>query len=111
MRTRALPSLALALALMACTAGDGAARGSATLKWSAVTRRTDGAAATDLAGYRIYYGTSPGALNQTVVLADPKATSYVVKGLSRGTWYFTIVAYTKGGTEGVRSGVGSKTIR
>jgi hypothetical protein len=96
---------------MACTAGDGGARGTATLKWSPVTRRTDGAQLTDLAGYRIYYGTSPGALNRIVVLADPNATSYVVRHLSRGTWYFTVAAYTKGGAEGVRSGVGSKTIR
>jgi hypothetical protein len=110
MGTRVHPSLGLVLALVACTAGDAGSRGTATLRWTAVTRGSDGAALTDLAGYRIYYGRSPNALNKTVVLADPKATSYVVKHLSRGTWYFTVAAYTKGGFEGHRSGVGSKTI-
>ena len=103
--------LATAFVVGACAGADSSARGTATLKWSPVTKRTDGTVLTGLAGYRIYYGTSPGALNKTVVLADPKATTYVITHLSRGTWYFAVAAYTQGGAEGPRSSVGTKTIR
>jgi hypothetical protein len=121
METKVLPSPAclrrgalitlLAFGVAACTQAQPVGRGTATLSWAPVTKRSDGAALTDLAGYRIYYGTSPAAVTRTVVLADPKATSYVVTRLTPGTWYFAVAAYTRSGTEGRRSDVGSKTIR
>jgi hypothetical protein len=101
----------LACTVTACKQADSAGRGSATLNWTPVTMRSDGAPLTDLAGYRIYYGTAPGTLNKTVVLADPKATTYVVTHLAPGTWYFAVAAYTQNGTESSRSNVGSQTIR
>jgi len=84
--------------------------GTANLNWTPVTQNTDGTPATDLAGYRIHYGTSPAALDSTITEADPTETSYVVTNLSPGTWYFAVAAYASDGTAGVMSNVASKTI-
>src|ERR1700681_4629171 len=42
--------------------------GMATVSWQAPTTNTDGAALTDLSGYRIYYGISATDMSQTVQL-------------------------------------------
>jgi hypothetical protein len=84
--------------------------GSVTLRWQAPTQNTDGSALTDLAGYRILYGKSTTALTQTVSVANPSLTVYVVEQLTSGTWYFAIKAYTSDGTESANSNVASKTI-
>jgi hypothetical protein len=84
--------------------------GSASLSWDAPTQNTNGTPVTDLAGYTIYYGTSPSALTQSVQVANPSATSYVVSGLSAGTYYFAVSAYSTEGTQSAQSSVGSKTI-
>ncbi|WP_324314425.1 putative Ig domain-containing protein [Povalibacter sp.] len=86
------------------------ATGSATLSWVAPTQNTDGTALTNLAGYRIVYGTSSSALNQTITISNPSVTSYVVDGLASGTWYFAVKAYTGSGGESSQSNVASKTI-
>ena len=85
--------------------------GTVTLRWTAVVQNTNGSALTDLAGYKIYFGTSPGALNTVVVLSSPGLTTYQVTNLSSGTWYFAVAAFTHNGTEGVRSNVASKTVQ
>lgn len=84
--------------------------GSATLTWVAVTEDTSGHALQDLAGYKIHYGTSVEAMDSVDVLNDPSQTTYIVQGLSPGTWYFAASAYTNDGTESTLSDVGSKTI-
>jgi hypothetical protein len=80
------------------------------VSWSAPTTNTDGSALTDLAGYRLYYGTSATALNQTVNISSVSTTSYVVPSLASGTWYFAVTSVTNTGAESARSGVVSKTI-
>jgi hypothetical protein len=117
MRDRLRPSavgMALFLSAAACngtagTSGSNPAR-SATLSWSSVTRNTNGTRLKDLAGYKIHYGTSPGALNSVVVLPTPTVTRYIVANLPSGTWYFTVAAYTGGGVDGLPSNVAQKTI-
>jgi hypothetical protein len=86
------------------------ATGSASLSWTAPTQNTDGTPLTGLAGYTIYYGTSPGALTETIELAIPSATGYVVSSLSSGTYYFAVAAYTTVGTQSAQSSAVSKTI-
>lgn len=86
------------------------ATGSANLSWNVPTENTDGSPLTDLAGYHIYYGTSPGQLSTTITVASPSETSYVVSGLAAGTYYFSIVAYNSLGLDSAQSNVGSKTI-
>jgi hypothetical protein len=87
-----------------------AALGSATLSWNAPTQNTDGTPLTDLAGYTIYYGSSPNALMQNIQVANAGATSYVVSNLSSGTYFFTVAANASDGTQSAQSSVGSKTI-
>ena len=99
------------LAVSAVILGCSSANGSATLNWSAVNTDADGAPLKDVAGYKIYYGTAPRDLRQVVVVSDPAQTNYRVGHLARGTWYFSVVAYTKGGAEGSASNVSSKTIQ
>ncbi len=85
--------------------------GTANLNWTAVTQNTNGTALTDLAGYKVYYGTAANAMNTVVDLANPTVTSYVVSNLSSGTWYFGIVAYATDGSQSTLSNIGSKTIQ
>ncbi|HEX4388353.1 MAG TPA: putative Ig domain-containing protein, partial [Steroidobacteraceae bacterium] len=84
--------------------------GSATLNWTSVTQNTDGTALTDLAGYRVHYGTSQSNLSTVVTLSNPTVTTYLVSNLSSGTWYFAITAYASDGSESAPSNVGSKTV-
>ncbi len=102
-----------ALALLAACERVTADRfpGTATLSWEAVTTDTQGHPLGQVAGYHIRYGTSPAALAQLAVVADPAARGYVITNLAPGTWYFTVAAYTRAGTEGLPSPVREKTIR
>jgi len=84
--------------------------GSATLSWTAPTQNTDGSPLTNLAGFRIYYGNSPSMLNNTIDVNNPTVTSYEVTGLSSGTWYFALRAYTTSNVESTLSNTASKTI-
>ena len=84
--------------------------GSATLDWTPPTQNSDGTSLTDLAGYTVYYGTSPSNLNQSVKLTNPGLTAYTVSNLASGTWYFAIASYSSDGAESTPSGVISTTI-
>jgi hypothetical protein len=86
------------------------AAASASLSWATPTQNVDGSPLTDLAGYRVHYGTSSSGLDRQVEIANPAATSTVIQGLTPGTWYFAISAYTKSGAESARSGTVSKVI-
>jgi Putative Ig domain len=88
-----------------------AASANATLSWSAPTQNTDGTTLMNLAGYRIYYGTSATALTQSVQIANPSVSTYVLEGLSPTTYYFAVRAYTSGGAESANSNVASKTLQ
>lgn len=84
--------------------------GAATLDWTPPTDNTNGTTLTNLAGYQINYGTNASDLSQSVKIANPGLTSYMVTALSAGTWYFTVQAYNSSGTMSAPSNVGSKTI-
>jgi hypothetical protein len=84
--------------------------GSATLTWTPVTQNTNGSVLTDLAGYKVHYGTSANAMSTVVVLSNPSLTTYLVTNLSPGTWYFGVSAYASDGTQSAMSNVGAKTI-
>ncbi|MGQ0836340.1 MAG: hypothetical protein ACT4O5_15750 [Gammaproteobacteria bacterium] len=60
--------------------------GSATIRWTPPGQNTDGSTLTNLAGYRISYGTSPTALTQAIEVANqPPATSSRASPLVLGT--------------------------
>lgn len=81
-----------------------------TLRWAPPTQNTDGTALTNLAGYRISYGTSPTALVQTIQVASAGASTYTISNLAPGAYYFAVRAYTADGTESRPSNVLSKTV-
>jgi hypothetical protein len=84
---------------------------SATLSWTPPTTNTDGSSLTNLAGYRIVYGTSASVLSQTINVSNPGVTNYVVENLAPGTYYFALKAYTSQGVESSVSNVVSKVIK
>jgi hypothetical protein len=87
-----------------------ATTGSATLNWTAPTTNTDGSALTNLAGYKVRYGTSVAALTQIQTVAGAGTTTVTVQGLSAGTWYFTLSSYTNTGVESAQTAAVSKVI-
>jgi len=84
--------------------------GSATLSWDAPTTNTNGTALTDLAGYRIYYGSNPEHLDHTVHISTVGLQTYVIDGLEPGNWYFAVMALATDGKESQLSDVVLKTI-
>jgi hypothetical protein len=85
--------------------------GSATVTWIPPTQNTDGTTLTNLAGYKIYYGTAPGSLTQSIQLSNVGLTSYMISNLSTATWYFGMTAYTSSGAESTISNIASKTVQ
>jgi hypothetical protein len=84
--------------------------GTVTLDWTPPIENSDGSVLTNLAGYTVHYGTSPGNLDKTVKVTNPGLTAYAMTNLGSGTWYFAVTAYSSTGTESSLSGVVSKTI-
>lgn len=84
--------------------------GSATLSWEPPTENTDGTPLTDLAGYKIYYGTSPGVYSNTVQIDTPGLTAYVVDNLVPATYYFVATAFNAAGVESETSNVASSDV-
>ena len=82
--------------------------GTATLAWSAPTTNVDGTPLTTLAGYKVYYGTTPGVYT-SIVAGD--VSTYQVVGLANGqTYYFTVTAYDTYGIESDFAPVVSKLV-
>lgn len=84
--------------------------GSAPLRWTPPTTNTDGSTLSNLAGYRIYYGPSPGVLSKAIAVNNPGISAYVVDGLVPGTWYFAVTAVTTPGAESAQSNVVDKIV-
>jgi hypothetical protein len=84
--------------------------GSATISWTPPTENTNDTALTNLKGYRIYYGTSSGNLNQMLDLPNAGISNGVVENLSPGTWYFGVKSYNTSNVESALSNITSKTI-
>jgi hypothetical protein len=87
------------------------ATGSATLSWTPPTTNTDGSPLTNLAGYRVHWGSAIGSYTSSVRLDNPGLASYVVEGLAPGTYYFVVTALNSAQVESQFSNVASKTIQ
>jgi hypothetical protein len=84
--------------------------GNATLSWDAPTTNADGTPLTDLAGYRIYFGTSPGIYSKNIDVGN--MTVYRINNLTDGlTYFFAVTAYDSDGNESEYSNETSKTIQ
>jgi hypothetical protein len=87
------------------------ASSSATVTWQPPTENVDGTPLTDLAGYRVYWGTSAGSLGSSVTLNNAGLTSYVIPNLVPGTYYFAVSALNSSGVEGELSDPASRAIQ
>lgn len=86
------------------------AASSVTLGWVAPTENSNGTPITDLAGYKIHYGTASSDYSQTVSISNAGLTRYVVDNLPTGTYYFAITAYNAHGIESALSGEVTTTV-
>lgn len=85
--------------------------GSATVIWNAPTTNADGTPLTDLAGFRVLYGTDPNQLAQTLEIPGAQQRSVSVEDLQPATYYFAVKAYTASAQESPASAVVWKTIQ
>jgi hypothetical protein len=66
---------------------------------------------TDLAGFKIHYGTAPTQLTSTIALTNPGLLTYVLTELPIGTtYYFAVIAVTTTGVESAPSHMVSTAI-
>jgi hypothetical protein len=75
-----------------------------TLGWVAPTQNSNGTPITDLAGYKIHYGTASQDYTQVVSITNPSLSRYVLDSLPSGTYYFAISSYNSKGLESPLSG-------
>ncbi len=90
-----------------------AATGSAALSWVAPTTRVNGSpiSLSEIAGYRVYQGTSDGNLRLLQDLNDGSLTSFTATGLAAATThYFAVTVYDYSGNESGYSAIVSKKI-
>lgn len=82
----------------------------ATLTWVVPTENTDGTAYTDGKGFKIYYGTAPANLNQTVNVNGATQTTHTIQPLAAGTWHFAMTAVNQRDVESARTNTVSKVV-
>lgn len=85
--------------------------GSVALNWAPPTHNEDGSQLTDLAGYKIYWGTTPGSFPNSVTINDPQTTTYVVDNLSPGTYEFVATAFNTSNVESAYSSPATKVVQ
>jgi hypothetical protein len=86
-------------------------QGSVSLSWQAPASNTDGSTLTNLAGFRVYYGSASRSYSQTLSVPSPGVTSVLVESLPAGTWYFAVKAYNSNGIESDYSAEASKLVQ
>lgn len=77
--------------------GTTAATGSISLAWQAPAENEDGSQLEDLAGYRVYDGTSPGRYDTVTDVG--RTTQVTLEDMPLGTYYISVTAYDLNGNE------------
>ena len=83
---------------------------STTLNWTPPTQNEDGSALMDLAGYKIYWGTTPGQYTHSVKIENAGMSSYVVENLTPGTYEFAATSYNEDGIESAYSNPATRVL-
>ena len=86
------------------------ALGNTTLEWVAPTQNTDGSPLTDLAGYKIFYGTSSGNYDHEVRIDNPGMTTYVFDNLVPNTYFFAAKSFNTSGVDSDYSGEAVRSV-
>jgi hypothetical protein len=89
----------------------GPVTGSVRLTWTAPTQNEDGTALTDLAGYKIYWGTTAGNYPNSVTINDATATTYVVDNLAPGAYEFVATSFNTSNVESSYSTPATKVVQ
>lgn len=84
--------------------------GSARVNWTIPTANTNGSALTNLAAFRVYYGTSESAMSQTREINDITSTAATISSLAPGTWFFKVRAVNASQVESTDSSIASKAV-
>lgn len=106
LRLNYLLALILVLPLAACSGGDGglasgSGSGVVNLSWVAPSEREDGTALalSEIAGFRIYYGTVSGDYQNHLDVNDSSAVQAQVAGVPSGTYYVVLTTVDADGRE------------
>ncbi|HEX5421669.1 MAG TPA: putative Ig domain-containing protein [Gammaproteobacteria bacterium] len=83
---------------------------SVELSWQAPTQNEDGTPLTDLAGYKLYWGTTPGEYPSSITIDNPGVLTYVLDNLVPNTYYFVATALNTEGTESSPSDMATVTL-
>ncbi len=114
-RLNYLFALILVLPLVACSGGDGGlgatdATGAVSsdalnLSWVAPSEREDGSglSLSEIAGFRVYYGTKSGDYSNTIDIDDPSVTQTVLASISSGTYFVVVTTVDTEGRESLYS--------
>ncbi len=101
--------MGLLLCFIIFLSGHNVSAGEAVLTWKAPTVNADGTTLTDLAGYKIHYGTASQNYSQSVDVGND--TNYQFNSLDDGfIYYFAVTAYDTSGNESEYSGEASKNL-
>jgi hypothetical protein len=87
------------------------ASGSARLTWTPPTLNDNGSPLTNLAGYKVYWGTTPDNYPSSATVMNPGVSTYVVENLSPNTYHFVVTAINSAGLESDYSSPWQKTIQ
>jgi hypothetical protein len=90
------------------TTSGTATAGSVTLAWDAPVG-SDGMPLSNISGYNVHYGTSPGYYGKTV--NNGTRTICTISGLAPGTYYFAVTCYDSSGNESTFSNEAVKNVQ
>jgi VCBS repeat-containing protein len=76
-----------------------------TLSWNAPSEREDNTAIalSEIAGFKIYAGTTQGQYLGSITINDGSATNYTFEGVTTGTYYFAMTTLDTDGRESQHS--------
>ncbi len=84
--------------------------GSATVFWSVPTTNTDGSPLTDLAGFRVRYGTASQNYTEALEVNDATTESLLIEDLAPATYFFVVTAFDRSKNESAVSLEVSKVV-